>query len=474
LKNLTTGSPTRLLLSFTLPLLIGNVFQQVYSVTDAAVVGRMIGVDALAAVGATGSLVFLLIGFTWGGSSGLAIPISKAFGADDEVEMRRMVAAGAYASAGIALVLTLIGVLFEDNLLRLLGTPADIMPGASAYLRVTMAGAALTMTFNYLSAIIRAVGDATTPLIFLVASSVLNAGLVVLFVGGFGMGVASAAGATLVAQGVTSIACLILLKKRDPQLIPRRADWRAGLGMITTPLRTGIPMGFQMSVIGIGTVVLQSAVNDLGTDAVAAYAAASRAENIAIAPMSAFGVAVVTYVAQNRGAERWERVRFGVGRAIQLAIAQAIVLGGAQILLAPRIVGLFVNSHEVAVTQLALTYLRLNALLYGFLAVLFVVRAAVQGFGRGSIPMVASVAEVGGRSIGALVLVHLIGFRGVALANSLAWIGAVAVCLPAWVAIRRDLGRRLGYAIAPERRRKRSAAEVKELDAIECDAFATE
>lgn len=458
MKNLTIGSPTRLLLAFTLPLLIGNLFQQVYAVTDAAVVGRMIGVDALASVGATGSLIFVLIGFTWGSSSGLAIPISKAFGAGDEREMRRMVAAGAYAAAGIAIVLTVVGVVFQDNLLRLLGTPADIFPGASGYLLVTMAGALLTMTFNYLSAIIRAVGDATTPLIFLVASSVLNALLVVLFVGGFGMGVASAAAATLVAQGATSIACLILLKRRDPELIPGREDWKAGLGLLAAPLRTGLPMGVQMSVIGLGTVVLQAAVNDLGTDAVAAFAAASRAENIAIAPMSAFGLAVVTYVAQNRGAEKWERVRFGVGRAIQLAIAQALVLGGAQLLLARRIVGIFVNPHEVAVTNLALTYLRLNALLYASLAVLFVVRSAVQGFGRGSVPMVASVAEVGGRSLGALVLVGAIGFRGVALANSLAWIGAVAVCLPAWIMIRRDLGRKLGYESAnrgwlPSRRR---------------------
>jgi len=443
LKNLTIGSPTRLLLSFTLPLLIGNLFQQVYNVTDAAVVGRMIGVDALASVGATGSLIFLLIGFTWGSSSGLAIPISKAFGAGDQREMRQMVAAGAYAAAGIALVLTVIGVLFEDDLLRLLGTPAAIMPGARAYLLVTMSGAALTMTFNYLTAIMRAVGDATTPLVFLIASSVLNAILVFVFVGGFGFGVASAAAATLVAQGVSSIACLILLKRRDPELIPGRADWRAGLGMLAAPLRTGLPMGFQMSVIGVGTVVLQSAVNGLGTDAVAAFAAASRAENIAMAPMSSFGIAVVTFVAQNRGAERWERVRYGVGRAIQLAIAQAVVLGGAQILLARRIVGIFVNSHEVAVTDLALTYLRLNALLYTFLAVLFVVRSAVQGSGRGSVPMVASVVEVGARSLGALVLVGIIGFRGVALANSLAWAGALSVCLPAWLLIRRELGRKL-------------------------------
>lgn len=211
MQNLTVGPPTRLILAFTVPLLVGNVFQQIYVFTDAAVVGRLLGLEALAAVGASGSLMFLLIGFSWGASAGLAIPVAKAFGAGDMRGVRRYVAAGAYISAAIAAIVTAVGVIFAKDLLALLNTPAEIIDMSATYLAVTFAGASVTVAFNFLSATIRALGDSKTPLYFLMASSVLNALLVALLVGVFHWGVAGAAGATILAQGAAVAACLALV-----------------------------------------------------------------------------------------------------------------------------------------------------------------------------------------------------------------------------------------------------------------------
>ncbi|MEA5054845.1 MAG: MATE family efflux transporter, partial [Propionicimonas sp.] len=389
IKNLTVGPPTRLIVLFALPLLIGNVFQQLYAFTDAAVVGRMLGVDALASVGAAGSLQFLLLGFTFGASGGMAIPVARAFGAGDLSGMRRYVAAGVMIAGGIAVMVTMIGVFFARPLLQLLDTPHTLIGNSTAFLAITFSGAAVTMAYNFLAATIRALGDSRTPLIFLIIACVLNAGLVVLFIGAFHLGVGGAALATVVAQAVSVIACLVLIVKRMPALRLRRADFQLRDGEFAEVARMGLTMGFQMSVIAVGALVLQYAINGLGTEGVAAATAAMRVDQFATQPLASFGLAMATFVAQNRGAGQWLRIRTGVFRISLVTWGVALLLGVGVILGGTPLVRLFIGDGDDHVVALAHQYLMISGSLYVILASLFVLRNTIQGLGSTSVPTIA-------------------------------------------------------------------------------------
>ncbi|MGC4152202.1 MAG: MATE family efflux transporter [Propionicimonas sp.] len=438
-KDLTVGSPLRVIVAFTLPLLIGNLFQQLYAFTDAAVVGQLLGVKALAAVGASGSLHFLLIGFTFGAAAGLGIPIAKAFGAGDFDAMRRHIAAGVMVSGGIALAITAIGELAARPMLRLLGTPPELLPAAATFLTVTFWGAGAIMAFNFLAAVIRALGDSRTPLYFLIVSCVLNAGLVWFFIAVLGTGVGGAALATVIAQLTAVLACLVLIARKMPQLRLRRQDWQLQPGEFAESARSGLTMGFNLSVIAIGAVVLQSAINRLGADAVAATTAAMRVDQLAVAPLASFGAAITTFVAQNRGALEWKRIRLGVFRTLLAVWAFAALLGGIIVLAGTPIVRLFVGEGEQAVVAMAHQYLVINAALYPLLATLFVLRNAIQGLGSTGVPTIAGFMELLFRGATGLLLVAPLGFVGVALAAPLAWLGALLPVIFAWVVHRRRL-----------------------------------
>ncbi|QAY69931.1 MATE family efflux transporter [Xylanimonas protaetiae] len=439
MQNLTVGPPTRLILAFTVPLLVGNVFQQVYVFTDAAVVGRLLGLDALAAVGASGSLMFLLIGFSWGASAGLAIPVARAFGAGDMAGVRRYVAAGAYVSAAIAAVVTTLGVVFARDLLSLLNTPPEIIDQSAVYLAVTFAGASVTVAFNFLSATIRALGDSKTPLYFLIASSVLNAILVAVLVGVFHWGVAGAAAATILAQASAVTACVVLVVRRMPALHLTREDWVAGRYALRDPLRTGLPMGFQMSVIAVGALVLQLSVNGLGATAVGAFTAASRVDQLAVAPLNSFGVAMVTFAAQNRGAREWARIRVATFRTSLVAAGVALVLGAVLVAFSQPVIGLFVGPDQPEVMAMGRTFFLVSGGLYPVLALLFVLRNVVQGMGLSTVPTIAGALELVMRAAAALFLVGHLGFLGVAWAAPLAWFGALTPVALAWFRQRRKL-----------------------------------
>ncbi|GAA3881155.1 MATE family efflux transporter [Tessaracoccus defluvii] len=435
MNNLTVGAPTRVIVAFTIPLLIGNLFQQVYQFTDAAVVGRMIGVDALASVGATGSLMFLLLGFTFGASGGLAIPIARAFGAGDMALMRRYFANAILVSVGIAALVAAVGVVGARSLLRLMQTPSNLMADAEVFLVISFWGAPIVMAYNLLAAVIRALGDSRTPLYFLMISCVINVVLVVAFIGGLGWGVAGAALATVLAQLISVILCLALIARRMPHLHLTRADWRSAPGELGEVLRPGLAMGFQMSVIAIGAVILQYAINGLGSDAVAAFTAAARVDQLAVAPLASFGLALTTFVAQNRGAGRWHRIRHGVWRISLLTWILAVILGAFVILAGEPLAQLFVGSGSPQVVEAAHGYLVVQGLLYPILASVFVLRNTVQGLGETLIPTIGGFMELILRAAAGLLLVVPLGFFGVALAAPLAWIGAlipVAICWFGW------------------------------------------
>ena len=438
-KNLTVGPPVRLIILFTLPLLVGNLFQQLYAVTDAMVVGRLVGVEALAAVGASGSLQFLLFGFAMGASAGLAIPVARAFGAGDLAAMRRAVSAGILISTCIAVAIVVVGTLGSRTLLVWMGTPAELMDAATTFLTVLFSGAVATVAFNFLSAVIRALGDSRTPLLFLVVACVLNAALVVLFIAVFKLGVGGAAAATLVAQAIAVGLCLLLIARRMPELRLRRGDWRISAAETGESAKLGLTLGFQMSVIAIGAAVLQYGINQLGTEAVAAFTAAMRVDQVAVIPLASVGVAMSTYVAQNHGAAEWWRIRFGVLRASLLAVVLSLILGATITIFGTDIVRLFVGDWEDRVVAMAHQYLIINGALYWVLAVLFLLRNALQGLGATVIPTMAGVMELVARSAVGLLLIGQVGFLGACLAAPLAWVGALLPVAIAWVIHRRRL-----------------------------------
>ena len=438
-RNLTAGPPTRLIILFTLPLLVGNVFQQLYQFTDAAVVGRLVGLDGLASVGATNGLVFMLIGFTWGSSAGLAIPTARAFGAGDMTAMRRFVAAGAYVSAALAAIIMVLGTVAARPLLQLMHTPPEIIDGSVAFITMTCLGGVAMVAFNFLASTIRALGDSRTPLVFLVISCSLNAGLSLAFVGGLHMGVRGAALATVIAQLVSVLLCLGLIARRMPELHLTRDDWRLRPREMAEPVRIGIPMGFQMSVIAIGSLVLQYGINGLGAESVAAFTAALRVDQLAAAPLNSFGIAMATYVAQNRGARQWHRIRTGVFRISFVSIAIAVVVGLTLIVVSGPIAELFVGPGQGGVVAMVRQYFLVNGALYSILAMVFLMRNTVQGLGLSAVPTLSGFLELVMRAVAGLFLVRQLGFLGVCFAAPLAWVGSVIPTSIAWVIQRRRL-----------------------------------
>ncbi|QYM64263.1 MATE family efflux transporter [Microbacterium sp. Se5.02b] len=455
--SLTTGRPWRVILAFSIPLLLGNVVQQLYQFADAIVVGRHLGVTSLAAVGATGSLLFLLLGFAWGLTSGFAIPIAQAFGARDDAAVRRSVATGVILSAITSVILTVAAPLLAGPILALLQTPAELMPEATVFTQISFLGASATMFFNYLSAIIRAIGDSRTPLVFLTVSCALNVGLVVLMVGPLEWGVAGAALATVIAQAVSVALCLEFVRRRLPMLHLRRADWRVSRADIAEHLRLGLPMGFQASIIAIGTLTVQVALNTLGADAVAAYTTGSRVDSLAVALLSSLGLAVSMYAAQNHGGRRPDRIRRGVVEATWMSVGAGVVLGGLLIAFGAPMVRLFIGDGSDDVVDMAHRMLIINGCGYWALGMLFVLRGALQGLGHTLVPTVTGVIELVMRVGAAIVLGAWIGFDGVALSNPLAWVGAIVLLVPAYVRAHRALGR---LPIAPAEATETSAIAI--------------
>ncbi|MCI6464806.1 MAG: MATE family efflux transporter [Faecalicatena sp.] len=426
-KKMTEGSPAKLIVMFTIPLLIGNIFQQLYSMVDTLIVGRTLGVHALAAVGCTGSISFLILGFAMGVSAGLAIITAQRFGAKDEAGVRRSVAAGAWISLGVTAVLTLISVPLARKILELMRTPPEIIDSAYEYIVVIFWGIIASMLFNFLSNIIRALGDSRTPLLFLIIACILNIILDFALILIAKMGVAGAAWATIIAQMASAVMCLWYIKKKLPILHLKKEDWRVSGWDISQHIKVSMPMGFQMSIIAIGAVVLQFVLNGLGSVAVAAFSAAQRIDQIATQPMNSFGTTMATYGAQNYGAGKIDRIKKGVFQCSLISVGFSIVMGMVNIFAGYQLAGLFVGSGETGVQGMAQTYLQINGAMYFVLALLFIFRFTLQGLGKGFMPTVAGVMELVMRTFAAIFLTSSIGFAGACWASPLAWIGA---CIP--------------------------------------------
>ncbi len=390
--SMTSGSPAKLIFLFTVPLFIGNLFQQLYNMADTFIVGRTLGVNALAAVGCTGSLVFLIIGFAQGLSSGFSILTAQRFGAKDEAAVRRSFATSLVLGGIIGLVLTVVSVMAARQMLVLLQTPAEILDDAFSYMVIVFAGILATMLFNVLSNVLRALGDSRTPLLFLAVGCVFNIALDLVLILYTPLGVMGAGVATVAAQLLSGLACLWYIVRRFPILRLSRQDWKLTGHDITQHLRMGLPIAFQSSIIAIGTLILQFALNGLGSISVAAFTAASKLEGLGSLPLTSVGVATGTFVAQNYGAGQIHRIRTGVLQAGGMSLAFSAVMGVVFIAFGAPLSSLFIEGQAEAV-HLASIYLRVTGICLWVLGLLFVYRSTLQGKGQSFVTTFAGVLE---------------------------------------------------------------------------------
>ena len=432
-KDLTTGAPLRVIALFTLPLVLGNLFQQFYALADTIIVGRFVGVNALAAVGATGAVNYLIIGFCTGICSGFAIPIAQQFGARDLPAMRRSIANAAWLCLGFGGVLTAATVALTRPIMQLMQTPADILDDACLYIGWIFAGIPFVFLYNMASAIMRALGDSKTPLYFLVLTSLLNVGLDLYFIIQFDMGVLGAAVATDLSQAVSGVASFVYMRRRFTMLKMQPGEARFDRAICRRLCAMGLPMGLQCSITAIGSVIMQSAVNVLGSVAVAAVTAANKTQNLLTVPLESIGTAMATYSGQNLGAAQLGRVRHGVRCANGIAIAYSLAALVALHYFDIYVIALFLDtSAEVTIVEMAREYMFWNSLFFIPLGLLIVWRYSIQGLGYSSLAMLAGVAEMIARIGVAVALVPMLGYFGAELSNPAAWVAACLLLYPAY------------------------------------------
>lgn len=440
-RDLTAGSPMKLILGFATPLLFGFLFQQFYSVVDTIIVGQCLGVKALAGVGATGSINFMIVGFCMGVCNGFAIPVAHKFGAKDYSGMRRMIANSVWLSCAFAAVITAAVTVLCREILRLMNTPEDIFENAYIYILIIFCGIPASFLYNLLSGIIRSMGDSKTPLMFLLLSSVLNIGLDLLCILTFHMGIAGAAAATVVSQLISGLLCLFYMKKKFEILRITGEEWKASFAHMRVLCGMGVPMGLQYSITAIGSVILQTAVNSLGSTAVAAVTAAGKVSMFFCCPFDAMGSTMATYGGQNVGAKRLDRLGEGLRACSVLGIGYALIALAVLFFFGNSFTGLFVAAGEVTIMSYARKMLLANALFYIPLAFVNIIRFMIQGMGFSMFAVLAGVSEMAARALAGLFLVPYLGFTGACFASPLAWIFADAFLIPAYIHVRRKLGR---------------------------------
>lgn len=423
-QDLTRGNPTKLILLFTIPILIGNIFQQLYSLADTIIVGRAIDVSALAAVGATGSLTFLVLGFVQGVACGFSVITAQRFGANDLDGVRRSVATSITLSIAITVIITILSIATARPLLTFMRTPEDIIDQAVLYIIIIYLGIAATIFYNLISSIIRALGDSISPLLFLIIASVINIVLDFVLILWIPLGVAGAALATIISQAIAGFLSLLYVKKKIPILHLEKSDFQFDWHFAWEHLRVGLPMAFQFSITAIGVMVVQTVLNSFGSVTVAAYTAACRIDQLVTQPFVAFGTTIATYAAQNYGANQIKRIQTGARSCIILSVSAAILGGIVSIFLGKYLVELFVGKDQPQVMADARTYLTTVAIFYVVLALLFIYRNTLQGIGKAFIPVFAGVCEVIMRVLVSVFLAAPLGYRAVCLTDPIAWIGA--------------------------------------------------
>ena len=432
-KEMTAGRIFPQLFYFTLPLLMGNLLQQTYSLVDAAIVGRFLGIDSLAAVGASSSVVFLILGFCNGCCGGFGIPVAQKFGARDYATMRRCVVVSLQLAAAMSLVLAVVTGILCDDILRLMRTPDNIFDGAYIYLLITFIGIPCTFFYNLLSSIIRALGDSKTPFWFLLFSAVLNIVLDLFTIITLGWGVAGAAIATVFSQGLSAVLCYLYMMRRFDILRTTPAERRFSWPIARILLNIGVPMGLQFSITAIGSIMLQSANNALGTACVAAFTAAMRIKMFFMCPFESLGIAMATFAGQNYGAGRPERILQGVKSASLMALVYWVFTFCVLMFGSETVALLFVDASETEILKDTALFLHVSVTFFPVLGLLCILRYTIQGAGFTNLAMLSGVSEMIARILVSLIAVPMWGYIAVCFGDSTAWIFADAFLIPAFI-----------------------------------------
>lgn len=436
-RNLTKGRPLKQILFFALPIFIGNVFQQLYSMVDNIIVGNTLGDNAFAGVGATTSLAFLIIGFVQGLTAGFAVKTSQYFGNQDEERVKSSVATSIVLSAVLTVILTFASVFTTMPILNLMQTPDEIIEYSYDYIVVVFAGLGATMLYNLVSSILRALGDSKVPLLFLVLASVINVGLDLLFIVVFKMGVAGAGWATVISQLISGVACAIYMFKRYEILRLSRRHFKMSFKFSWAHLKIGLPMAVQYSIIAVGIMVQQAALNAFGTLYVSAYTAASKIDSLITQALVAMGSSVATYVGQNFGAGEIGRINKGVNQAMLVSVGLAIVGGLLVYFGSDLLTSLFVKNPSAEMLDLSKRYLFWQGVFYIGLAVIYVYRNALQGMGYSMLTTAGGVIELAMRILASFLLVKVWSYLGLCLSNPCAWIGVDVLYLTSYYLLMR-------------------------------------
>ncbi len=426
-RDLTQGAPLKEIILFTIPLLFGNVFQQLYSFFDTLIVGRTLGIKALAGVGATGPMIFFIIGFLFAYTQGLTIITAQRFGAKDYAGVRKSFTTSIILCLFTTLLFTLITVPLAGPVLQIMHTPSDIYNEAYIYMFISYLGLGTILFYNLLSNVIRALGDSKTPLYFLIIASILNIVLDLYFILSLHWGVAGAAIATVLSQGVSAVLCAFYMFKKFPILKLRKEDWKFDKEFAMEHLKIGFPMGIQMSVLTIGIIAVQFALNTLGSISIAAFTTAVRIDQLFSQSLVTLGATAATFTAQNFGAGKLKRIKEGAKASMFLVVTMSVIAAVLIIGLGETLVGLFLDKPDEQVVSLAMQYLHIIVIFYVFLGTLILFRNVLQGMGKVKAPLISGLAELVARTAAAFILCSYMGYLGVCLATPLAWIFAAIV-----------------------------------------------
>lgn len=432
IKDLTKGEPLKLILMFSVPLLIGNIFQQLYNIADLVIVGRLLGVEPFAAVGAVAPLFFLIMFVIVGFTNGFAVVTGQRYGAKDYDGVRDSAVVSTILSTIITLIFSVVCTIFMNPMLRWLNVPENIYHDAYWYIEIVIIGLITATFYNLLASIIRALGDSKTPLYFLILASVANIVLALIFIEVFHMGVPGSAIAVNLSQAISVILCLIFVKYKFPILHLKKSDWlvkfdKKFYDSVYEHLRIGFPMAVQFSIIGISIIIIQSVCNTFGSNVIAAMTAALRIEQIATLPMMSFGVALAAYVAQNFGAKKFKRIRLGVIKTSTINVVLSILMALLMRYFGDDIIREFIGTATPEVIDIAHRYLLISTVFYFFLGQIFIYRNALQGMGETIFPLFACIAELVMRSFAAVYLAIKFGYIGMFYAGPIAWVSASAV-----------------------------------------------
>lgn len=427
--DMTSGSPMKMILSFTFPIFIGNVFQQFYNMADAVIVGKFVGTKALAAVGSTGTIMFLIYGFVVGMTAGFTVLTAQKFGAGDMRAMRQTVAGASILSLIVGVILTAAFMILMKPWLMAMNTPEDIFADAYAYIMIVSAGILAQMLYNLLASVLRALGNSKVPLYFLILSALLNIVLDLVLIIVFHMGAAGAAVATVVSQGVSGLLCLVYIVKCVPVLRMSRDDWRPSGHLLKTQMRIGIPMALQYSITAIGTMMVQSSLNILGSTLVAAYTAAGKIEQVVSQAYVALGTTLATYSAQNIGAGDLPRIRRGFRATTWIGVIYSFAAAALVMTVGKYMTYLFVSEDVELIMDSVDLYMKCAGSLFIPLAIVNIYRNGIQGLGYGLLPMMAGVAELVGRGVMSVIAAQQKSYLGVCLASPAAWVLAAALLI---------------------------------------------